>query len=603
MVDIPLSVYGAAELGVRSSSPSGASGSPRHSRRHTIPDVAMELSQLSKKARRHLQRALSPQQGVEDGTGTPKGSKKQKKVQRGKERDDKTGFLQASSRAPVMPEISRTASVGSDITRGREYMDFVGHRDVTASLNPSMTEHRARGRERLRRTNSEHHIIFGGQLRCPPERKQFYRQFIKSIKFYGINSTATNRLETPAPSRYHSENLAMANPSGYKIEKLWLELQAYLLDRTEEWLFFNQSKVDRVLSKIVHYSCTVVDCTQSLGSLRVQARDGYEPLHGSYSTPTFSQVRKTNTVHAKGDLLEVDLGGLGMVAKEAGSEGSDIRATEGRTTNGDGTAEVCVTNGAPPCNPPVTARSGLQWCASREGRTEGSDPEVSESNKCTVEHQSFLSALQQRALGEVDNLLCELDEAEGFFTNRRQMGDNHPTYRTKFFKRRVCALNLYHKVTHGLAENLCQLSNWLGVAALLPDICLDSPVASLGACTQAEPSSNTPRAPLSPSAANRLRIANSSSSMAHDASSTPQSPLTASIRPHFLVGSPDDSDTVTGSFSDAPPDVSVQSLSALGQGLANLHRVKSQESRQDPYREFVSRALKRKGITFMVTVS
>lgn len=591
--------------------------SPRHSRRHTIPDVKMELSRLTKKERRHLQRALSPQLSSEDGgAGTPKANKKLKKLQRGKDRDDKTDFLQESapsSRNPMMAEISRTASVGGDITGGKEYLDFIGHRHVTESLNPSAI-HRVesdieRRRERLRRTNSDLHITLGGgskERRCPPERKQFYRQYIKSIKFYGISSTAANRMETPAPShmpRFHSENLAMSNPYSPKMERLWSELQAYLRDKSpevyEQWMFFNQASVDRVLRKVLHYSCTDVDCTQSLTSLRLPSREGYEPIHGSYSTSSLGVLKKAGTARGAGYLEAL---GAGML-REAGPPYA---------------AEVCPVNGAgTPSNLFVPSECGLQWCVIREPMqcgvqvsAQGSDPELSKSGGCKVEYKNFLSILQQRALTEVDQLLCELDEVECLFMNRKQIGDGYPTYRTKFFKRRVCALNLYHKVTHGLAENLCQLSNWLGVAVLLPDICLDTPTASPNTCRRSEPSSSSSlQPPLSPSSIGRL----SSSCMASEGSGPPQSPLTSSIRLQFLVGSPDDpADFLTQSGSETsqvPQGIVVQvpgsdggSMSS-GSSVIKLRKLKSQESRQDVYREFVSRALKREGIAFTVTVS
>ena len=619
MVDFPLTVEG-----TNSDSPS----SRRHrSRRHTIPDVRTELCHLSKKDRRSLQRALSPQLSSEDGAArTPKASKKLKKVQRGKDRDDKSGLLQAapgSPRPPLMPEMSRTASVGADITGGNDYLDFIGNQSVADSLNPSAMQRKGssnleRRREMLRRTNSELYTSLGGgsnERRCPPERKQFYRQFIKSIKFFGISSTTANRMEVPTPShmpRFHSENLAMSNPYGPKMERLWLELQAYLRDRSpdayEEWTFFNQTNVDRVLKKILHYSCTDVDATQSLTSLRLPARAGYEPLHGSYSTPSFGILKKPGTI--RGDLQEA----LGAVTR--------------KETGQPEPAEMCSVNGgdmATPANRFFLPGGGLQWCMIREpvrqcevsqctttqgsNRVQGTDQDQGppESNSCCkVGYQDFLLPLQQRALMEVDRLLCELDEVECLCMNRKRMGDDHPTYRTKFFKRRVCALNLYHKVTYGLADNLCQLSEWLGVPILLPDICMESPVESPEINRRADPCGTYLQPPLSPLSPARLRVTAGS-----EGSAPPQSPLATSLRPQFLVGSPDDSsDFFTRSGSETPLDVSMPKVFAgdarstlSSESAAKLHRLKSQESRQDPYREFVSRSLKRKGIAFLVTVS
>jgi hypothetical protein len=595
MVDFPL-VF--EEVG--SSPASGKHSSPRHTRRHTIPDVKAEFGRLSKKDRRSLQRALSPQLSSEDvaAGGTPKASKKLKKVQRGKERDDKSGFLQNSADAsPLMPELSRTASVSGHIG-GREYMDFIGQKPVTESLNPSSLHRAHRGR--LRRTNSEVHIGSSKELRCPPERKQFYRQFMKSIKLYGISNTATSRLETPAPSsmpRFHSENLALSNPYSPKMERLWLELQAYLRDRSpemyEEMLFYTQVGVDSVLKKIVHFSCTDLDCTQSLTALKFPTREGNEQMHTSYSTPSFGVVKQAGTMYSGyQDALGVVLPKEAVPPKEAAPPGA---------------AEVCPVDGSTPSAlfvPPC----GLQWCVVREtlrdgSATEGSDLEHSGSNDCKLEYQDFLSFLQQRALMEVDSLLCELDEKEGLFNNRKRMGDEHPTYRTKFFKRRVCALNLYHKVTHGLAENLCQLSKWLGMPVLLPDICVDSLADSPEIARRTNPSSSCSlKPPSSPSSPRQVRVVDSSSCMAHEGSGPPQSPLTISSKPQFHVGSLDDSaDSLTRSVGGTSQDVPVaETQVSSGDSIPKL---KSQESRQEPYREFISRALKRKGIATTVVVS
>lgn len=578
--------------------PSPAPPPSHHSRRHTIHEVkVIELGHMTKKEKRQYQRTLSPQQNSEEDSGnpgTPKATKKQQKVQRSKDRDDKHRLPVGGGVSQGL-DISRAHSEGSRIATAPLYIrrDDTDHtfipRHVTESLNPMMHRRVSEagglcsspggGHERLRRTNSDVHVNMGPERRCPPERKQFYRHFIKSIKHFGINSAAASRMETPAPShmpRFHSENLASSNPYSPLMEKLWMELKAYLLDRStdhhKEWLFFNQGSVEKTLSKIIHYSCSSPDVTQSICSLSMpSSREGYKVLQSSYSSPT--------------------LGHRAAVAAEqiAGSPPKMLRVNVG------------VVSTAP------TATDDPQPSANLESLVvEDTQPDLSEHAMCKTQHHEFFSVIQRLAVREVDCLLKELDDIETLFMNRRRMGDDHPKYRTFFFKHRVCALNLWQKVMHGLAENLCQLSTWLGTPVLLPGICLDSSPSAAAAFADTA-SALAPPSPLdsssevppflSSTSTEMLRVVDSSSCIVSERPPTcPRSPLVTSLRPKFSVGTQDgDSDEVdspAGSCNGGETPRQPSIVSAAGT-----------ECSSDHYREFVSTALKRKGITFTVTVS
>ena len=88
--------------------------------------------------------------------------------------------------------------------------------------------------------------------------------------------------------------------------------------------------------------------------------------------------------------------------------------------------------------------------------------------------QEFLSPLQRSAMAKVDGIMRELENIESFYANSRKVGDAHPQYRTLSFRRKVEALTLWQKVTKGLAQTLATLSNWLGVAVILPEMCRES---------------------------------------------------------------------------------------------------------------------------------
>ena len=608
------------------------SSSPRHhARRHTVHDVKAGGGK-SKKERRQFQRAFSPQHASEEGAAKTK--KKIKSVQRSKDRDDKSSFLQAPSssstttRPPLLADTPRSASISISHPHGADYTDYMPQRSVTESLNPSMyrrgseMEFLAHGKARVRRTNSDAHLasvavggMAGGggarERRCPPERKQFYRHFIKSIKLFGINAMVASRLETPAQPhlpRHHSANLAQANPFGPTMERLWLEIQAYLRfktpDQHEQWMFFNSAHVGKVLNRIIHFTCSGVDTCQSVGgmaSLSVPNREGYEPLHGSHSSP----------------VLRRESEGGGVNGGQGNGRIPSVEAWQRRHEQA-ARRELVKAVATPPADAHATTEPLLEEVEEEE--TNVSEQATEQSTCCKTQHDEFLTLLQRRALGEVDCVLSELDQVESCFMNRKRMGDEHQQYRTVFFKRRVCALVLWQKVTHGLAETLCQLCEWLGTSVLLPEICFYSPPA--GAPPPAsdegvvEEEGGVFLASGSTASMGSIRTASPPKS--------PKSPSMTRFKPQFSVGMPEESEGeeevgVVNNVSRPPlhphpltsvarpPQVTSQvsvarTESSSGQSATTLQRLFSQQSQHEHYREFVSRALKRKGITFTVTV-
>ena len=540
---------------------------------------------MSKRERRQQQRILSPSHGSDDGAA--KSNKKSKKIQRKKDRDNKTDFLQQPNISPV-PSISRAVSTGSsEIKFGTESTDFYPRdRSVTESLNPDIYRRisqieaiHGKREARLRRTNSDAQLLgtmnTTRERRCPPDRKQFYRQFIKSIKFYGINS---NRLETPAaPSlpRFHSENLAASNPFSPLMDKLWLELQAHLKDRTieqhEEWLFFNQRNVDSILNKIIHFSFNV-DCTQNVTSLCVPfSREGYEQLPSSSSTPTLGSLKR-------GESLNLS---------------SEVRAN-GRPTLLQAKSEPLAATSVGL----EEVQQCLHWERSSEDNSSNQDPP--ETSTCKVHHEDYLSLLQRKALRMVNEVLKQLDDVEALFMNHKKMGDEHPKYRTLYFKRRVCALILWYKVTHGLADNLCRLTNWLGREIALPEVCFDPPIVVRNNSAP-DQSSNMRISLPSRSSTDTLVPSNSTNRFMQGCASPsdiPKSPLALNSFPRFSVGSPAEGD---GFIKQQDSKVSHQTLSSSF-GFSFTNPQQSLSSKHESYRDFVSIAMKRKGIAFIMKV-
>ncbi len=631
------------------------------SRRHTIHDVMLEKSTLSKKDWRKLQRTLSPQQA--GGEGTPKSNKKFKKIQRTKDRDDKSGLLHPMSTNTIsselslpslVPDVMRATSIGSsgidEADSNRPVMGYYPNlpspRGVTESLNPYLYRRGSEAdfgvggssgiggggggggggwignnRPRVRRTNSDAQLILssrngGAEMRCPPDRKQFYRQLKKSIKYYGISSTS--RMEGPGGggggggsgvggthmSRFHSENLAASNPFSPLMDKLYLELQAYLKDwnveKHDEWMFFNRRNIENIISKIMHYSFEM-DCAQSLHHIGMSSRDNYETLSGSASSPNMGTLSKRGDTLSRclfADKAAPSRGGTGIDANSLKRDSLEKGSSPPKNINlnfevsgceGDVSTEGGGGGGGGGVDDP--RRQGDGDVAGHSDDSDTSNPDL--LCYCKVHHRNFLSGLQQRALLDVSKILRQLDEVECLFMNRKRMGDEYSNYRTLYFKRRVRALILWHKVTHSLADNLCHLSNWLGTAIAHPDVCSDPPYSA-----PPPPEPCPPQLKVSLPSDDALLRADGVAEVTPGGPAHKNNPLLSTQRhPQFSVGVPEEDDLVDDlpSSSFKPKVLTQQSVSS-----ANSTKL---DSREEPYREFVNGALKRKGIAFTMSVS
>ncbi len=216
-------------------------------------------------------------------------------------------------------------------------------------------------------------LDFVFSYRCPLERKQFYRQLVKNLKYLNIDSTPTVQKKQHYEMS-HKDNML---PFDTSAKRLWLEICFKMkncspFQHYEDWLFFQRADVNTVLQEIVHF--------------------------------TFDEQGDKSFVFSKG-LYKVN-------------------------------------------------------------------------------YMDYLSLVQQEALEKVTKVLEELDRVESFYMNDKKMGDVHDVYRTLLFRRRMSCLILWQKITHGLAESLYGLSNWLGAEIMLPDVsfnfidCMSSPTGS-----------------------------------------------------------------------------------------------------------------------------
>lgn len=518
---------------------------------------------------------LSPQ--GEEGTKTAKRKRKQDAKKRKKDRDEKVqmqhGRLRSISSLPLVNDIQPTAPIdmpdfSGDLENGREpSAAILAVPDDEDFLTSSLQPHHLRSltgssysRAKVRRAQSDAHLILGSlgsseerqNIYCPPERKQFYRNFLKALKYSGI--TARTRVDISPPgiphvARLRSENLALDNPYGPVWEQIWLELQANLRDcppaAHQEWLFYQMERVDHVLTRITNFELQEsTNAQKNLNQMFFAApdRDSYEPIGTPAPTssvpPSFQSKDNTATV---------------MTESEPGSE---------------------------PAMPATCPQQ--DFLEPKSGSESG-------SATCQCSQEQFLSPLQITALTSVNELLAQLDRVEAFYPNHRRMGDEHPKYRTMSFKRRVETLTLWVKVTVGLASKLCSLSSWLGVPVIKPEVCYE---------------------------VDRRRAHSSGfgkSALPSDGGvlvGSPKSPKSPKFKAHFSVGSPGSAEQ-----DDLQQSLSSRSLRRLQSAShsvswtrsstnssATLQRFFSNyqaalEDNRGPYRPFVDRGLKKKGLT------
>ena len=489
-----------------------------------------------------------------------------------------------------------------------EYSDIssVGHIDVTASLRGHSGSFTSRHDRRLsaadlesiRRARSDAHLLNFGRTNgegreerhhvCPPERKQFYRQILKRI-----NTGTRHRIEPSQGgmqhvSRLRSENLALGNPFGPMWEQIWQEIQTYLGDMTrEEYDQFKYKigeQVEAIISRVMKFKVGCLDAFVKDGDMSKIHHSDQDMMQAVARKLTFSaesavELRSLGK-ESSGTLVEWD----GDDDRQLSSDGRRCRfAVSSSAAIGDGN-----TRGAPCAAAADTARKSATGAKSASHTCTSST--CKSSSKCKYCFDQFLSEEQLTALDEVDGLLDEMYTLESRYPNRKRLGEEHPRYTEVHFKVRHIALVLWFKVTTNLADKLCSLSVWLETSVIVPDICREVSGSEGGHMTIGE-----------------------ASDMLSDLGSPQLSPKSPRVTRGFVLGTSDSGseNTPTSSLkkshgfprSDAIDVTKSIPSSLLSPGSIDVTKSLLLDQNAGPYRDFVNRGLKRKGLTYTVKVS
>ena len=504
----------------------GEEGQTQH-RRHTVHEVNQTKRRGSGGGGSDY---LSPQ--GEDGSKTSRRKRKMDTKKRKKDRDEK---VKQNERLPSVSSADAIRVPGAvdmpDFSGGDQRMAALIATEESSFLTSSLQTGHFQSlsgssvtRTRVRRAQSDAHLLgsLGGSeerqnIYCPPERKQFYRNFLKALKYSGI--TARSRIDTSPPGMPHVARLW---------EQIWLELQAYLRNHTpdahKDWIFYQSEQVDQILSQIINFQFLYSNDTQRSFNPAASGMDSYEP-----SETLVSCSFKSNTT---------------VVEKN---------------------------------KPPSEAYSRQDSVSSRSEST---------SFMCQYTQEQFLSQRQIAALVQVNKLLANLEAVEALYPNRKRMGEEHQKYRTQMFKRRVEALTLWEKVTVGLASKLCSLSKWIGSVVVCPGVCYEA----------------------SRIRADSGRLGKAASSFEANVSmDIPNSPKSPRLKAQFSVGSPEQDDlqqSLTSRSLRRLQSTSVSRTYSSTNSSATLQRFFSnyQAALSGPYRLFVDRGLKIKGLTKLMKI-
>ena len=595
-----------------------------HQRRHTVHEVKVH----HRKERRH--KGGSGDSGGEPHQSDDKISKKKRKQEarkRKKDRDEKVSRQE-------QPRVSfvRTAE---PVTQSIDVPDLGGRLPLTGSdesfLMSSLQPHLFRSdrsysgisqRGSVRRAKSDISLVSTGSeerqsIHCPPERKQFYRHFIRALKYSGISAAAHSRMESSPPgvhvARQYSENLALGNPYGHMYDQIWLELQAFLSDKTpeayQEWLFYKKDHVDRILNRIINFELPLHDPLRSLNSLFFAApdynREGYEPMNtpGSTSLESVSKNGGITPVNAdnKTPKVATTTTQTSQLGAEATTQISQQDSVESKSKVATTTTQISQQDSVESKSKVATTTTQTSQLGA-EATTQISQQDSVESKssgesinlQCPSEQ--FLSQLQLLAMSRVDTLLTELDSVETLYPTRQKMGDELPNYRTLVFKRRVEALILWLKVTNGIAKKLSSLSTWLGVRVVIPAVCtegsrsrttsFDKPGSPRRARTQSDPlAPGSPKSPKSPTVKLQFSVGSPGAEI------NPQQ----SLMPRRLK-------RLNSSFSRTQSSSGSSYSQATLQRLFSNYQSASFDETHGPYRAFVDRGLKKKGLTRLMKI-
>ena len=376
------------------------------------------------------------------------------------------------------------------------------------------------------------------------ELDDFYDNLKLALLRYGIGAASKRRqVSSATQSRQYNRHASEGSVRGpLLVGQLWVHLNRYLEGYNEDDLLLYQShlvarrlEVCKLLSKVLRFQLPLLqpqDSTYEFGPEGVAGTGEYTEIPSSDDpTPHMSLEVSHEVVTSQ--------------------EGDCPAASSSNHLQGEGS--VNHHRPVPPSSLGDDATSSLTPSAiHRLHMSKGSKPSSFDEVPPSFSHESFLEKRQFLALQRVTSLLDELEKVERLYPTTKALGDENPEYRRPNFCRKVEALELWRKITKGLAYRLCALSTWFGTR-----ICESVDLYSVERTVSTD--SGTP----------------SSSSSAHTPTVQPSATL-----PSSLVLSPDDRRQVV--------------LSPASSGKQSIKVV-----RVGPYHRFVVRALK-KGIKRML---
>jgi hypothetical protein len=378
-------------------------------------------------------------------------------------------------------------------------------------------------------------------------------------------------------------------------EQIWQEIQTFLGDMTrEEYDQFKYKigeQVESIISRVMKFKVGgggLDDLVKDGVSFDVSKghHSAHDMMHAvarklTYSAESAVELQSLGR-ESSGTLVD-DWDGEDDRQQQKSSDGRRCRFAVGSSAAvGDDTTRgaTCATaaDTATASKSATDAKSGSRTCISTACKS---------SSKCKYCFDQFLSEEQLAALDEVDGLLDEMYTLESRYPNRKRLVEEHPRYNEVHFKVRHIALVLWFKITTSLADKLCSLSVWLETSVVVPDICrrIEGGHMTIGEASDVLSDLGSPQ--LSPKSPRVMRgfILGASDSGSEN---TPTSSLKKS---HGFPRS--DAFDVTKSIRSpllSPGNIDVTKSLLLDQNAG-------------PYRDFVNRGLKRKGLTYTVKVS
>jgi hypothetical protein len=254
-------------------------------------------------------------------------------------------------------------------------------------------------------------------MRCPNDRKQFFRQFKSALeKAAAISRPQPQAVETPFHPHMSRFHVRLENPPGLLTDKLWNEIQAHLhgrkLEEQIKWLHYNSERINHVLIQVVHFQIVPTDPLSILNTMFLPAPDYQPNLHGYNNTheegykPSEEKGERNATVCKQGDNDD-----------KGSTDSSTVMAGDCRG-EGEGRYEERSISEA------TTSLHSQPWSVD-------STDDAPSTNK--ISPQEFLNPHQILAVAKVKELLKELETVESYFPNRQKIGDAHPQYRTLSF--------------------------------------------------------------------------------------------------------------------------------------------------------------------------